>query len=113
MYDQGSPVEIQTLNALEPDSPVWPPCCLCYCPPNSSVTFVSLHFDTSKEKFGMFLKKLLFQFLYFIFQKLHKLESVWTAITCWPEWSGGIVLDWLWAILIQQVTGFVFWDRWW
>jgi hypothetical protein len=22
MYDQGSPVEIQTLNALEPDSPV-------------------------------------------------------------------------------------------
>ena len=50
MYVQGSPVEIQTLSALELDGPQRDcPACMCYHPPYSSVTFVSLHFHSSKE----------------------------------------------------------------
>jgi len=57
MYFQGSPDEIQTPIALEPDRPQhYHPAACVIAQQYSSATFVSLHFHSSKEKFGRLLK---------------------------------------------------------
>jgi hypothetical protein len=77
MYVQGSPVELQTLNALEPDQLQHDcPAARVIAQQSSSATFVSLNFHSSKEKFRTLLKNVTISVLDFIFQKLHKLGNV-------------------------------------
>jgi hypothetical protein len=57
MNVQGSPVEIQALNALEPNQPQHDCPAACVIAQHSfSATFISLNFHSSEEKFGMLLK---------------------------------------------------------